>query len=134
MLRLQFSGEIRKPLVKTIGQDQAIEFQVMKKNYAKQGEEATFTWVRVTLFKPAQFQFDQLQEGNFIAGSGEFTLRSFVNSSGVKLTSAEVRCTSFDVDCPRTEHTRALAQDKPAPSPSRPAPATPEDDTNSPPF
>ena len=100
-MRLSFSGEVRKPQVKTIGTDQAVEFQVMRKNYTKQGEEATFTWIRVTCFKPQPWQIEQCQEGKFISGSGEFTLRSY-EKDGVKRQSAEVRCQSFDLDGPRT--------------------------------
>jgi single-stranded DNA-binding protein len=129
-LRLQFSGECRNPQIKTIGNDQAVEFQVMRKNYAKQGEEATFTWVRVTVFKPQPWQIEQCQEGKFVAGSGEFTLRSYLDKDGQKRQSADVRCQSFDIDGPRTnapagpiEHHAAKpydsqanrAADKPAP-------------------
>jgi single-stranded DNA-binding protein len=122
IFRLNFSGEVRKPQVKTIGADQAVEFQLMRKNYGK-GPEATFTWIRVTLFKPQAWQIEQCREGGFVSGSGEFTLRSF-EQDGVKRQSAEVRCSSFDLDGPRTG--AAPASEAPAASPvARRAPSIP---------
>lgn len=118
-MRLSFSGEVRKPQVKQIGQDQAVEFQLMRKNYGKKDEEATFTWIRVTVFKPQPWQIQQCAEGKFVAGSGEFTLRSYINKDGAKAQSAEVRCQSFDLDGPRTEErTEAAAAPAPAPRPA----------------
>ena len=128
--RLQFSGEVRKPQTKTIGADQAIEFHLMRKNFGK-ADPATFTWIRITLFKPAAWQFEQVQEGKFIAGSGEFTLRSFVDKDGLKRQSAEVRAQSFDIDGPRTGEAQ-VATPAPAPKPM-PAP-TAKDDDSEPPF
>ena len=125
-MRLTFSGEVRKPQVKQIGQDQAVEFQVMRKNYGKKDEEATFTWVRVTIFKPQPWQIEQCQEGKFICGSGEFTLRSY-EKDGQKRQSAEVRCSSFDLDGPHTGERAAAPAASPSPSPRVPAPA-PEGD------
>lgn len=100
-MRLSFSGDVRKPQTKTIGGKQCVEFQLMRKNYAAQGSEATFTWIRVTVFDAKPWQFEQCQEGRFVAGSGEFTLRSY-EKDGQKRQSAEVRCNSFDLDGPRT--------------------------------
>lgn len=101
-MRLSFSGEVRKPQPKTIGGKQCVEFQIMKKNYTKDGEEATFTWIRVTVFDAKPWQIEQCQEGKFVAGSGEFTMRGYTDKDGNKRQSAEVRCNSFDLDGPRT--------------------------------
>ena len=125
-LRLQFSGECRKPQVKQIGNDQAIEFQLMRKNYGKAEAEATFTWVRVTVFKPQPWQIEQCQEGRFVCGSGEFTLRSY-EKDGQKRQSAEVRCQSFDLDGPNTKTTAPAEHAAPATAPRRPAPAPADD-------
>ena len=126
---MMFSGDVRKPQVKDIGGKKAIEFQLMKKNYGKADAEATFTWIRVTVFDCKEWQIAQCQEGRFVAGAGEFTLRSY-EKDGVKRQSAEVRATSFQLDAPRTEETQ------PAPPPRAPRPAptsTPESD-DEPPF
>ena len=128
IMRLQFSGEARKVEHKTLGGKPAVEVALCKKNYTKQGEEPTFTWVRVTIWEPKEFQ--QFHEGGFISGSGEMSIRSFVNKDGVKQQSVEVRCTSFDVETPRGVEAAPVAA---APAPRRPAPA-PADDHNSPPF
>ncbi len=74
-MRMNFSGDVRKPTTKDIGGKPAIEFQLMKKNYAPAGQEATFTWIRVTVFDCKPWQVKQCEEGKFVAGSGEFTLR-----------------------------------------------------------
>lgn len=129
-MRLSFSGEVRKPQTKEIGGKPAIEFQIMRKNYVSAGSEPTFTWIRCTLFSPQPWQIDQCQEGKFICGSGEFTLRSYVNKDGQKVQSAECRVQSFDIDGPRTDERPAASA--PSPTPRRPAPVA--DDLDSPPF
>ncbi len=132
-LRLQFSGEARKVEHKTIGGKSAVQIQICKKNYAKQGDEPTFSWVTIMVWEPKEFQ--KFYEGGFVAGSGEFSMRSYVDKDGNKKQSAEVRCTSFDVETPRPTEGIVNA-DRPIPSnpaPRRPAPA-PADDTSSPPF
>ena len=116
-MRLSFSGECRKPQIKDIGGKQAVEFQLMRKNYVPQGQEASFTWIRCTVFSPQPWQIEQCQEGKFVAGSGEFTLRSYTDKDGAKRQSAEVRVQSFDLDGPHTGHTAAPAAGAPAPSP-----------------
>jgi single-stranded DNA-binding protein len=108
-LRLQFSGEARKVEHKTIGGKAAVEIQLCKKNYAKQGDEPSFTWVRVMVWEPKEFQ--TFREGGFVAGSGEFTVRSYTDKDGNKKQSAEVRCTSFDIETPRPQE----AGSEPAP-------------------
>ena len=98
-LRMQFSGEARKVEHKTIGGKAAVQIQICKKNYTKQGDEPAFTWVTIMVWEPKEFQ--QFSEGGFVAGSGEFTMRSYTDKDGNKRQSAEVRCTSFDVETPR---------------------------------
>lgn len=133
-LRLQFSGEARKVEHKTIGGKSAVQIQLCKKNYAKQGDEPTFTWVTVMVWEPKEFQ--KFYEGGFVAGSGEFSIRSYVDKDGNKKQSAEVRCTSFDIETPRpsegSEPVKNLA-DLPIKTPRKPTP-TLADDHNSPPF
>lgn len=127
LLRLSFSGEARKVEHKTIGGKPAVEIQLCKKNYTKQGDEPSFTWVRVTVWEPKEFQ--QFHEGGFVSGSGELSVRSYADKDGNKKQSIEVRCTSFDVETPRGVEAAPVA----APAPRRPAPS-PADDTSSPPF
>lgn len=142
-----YSGDVRKPQVKDIGGKKAVEFQLMRKNYAKdQAAEATFSWVRVTVFDVKDWQVEQCQEGRFVSGHGEFTMRSFTDKDGNKRQSAEVRSTSFQLDAPRTEDKGAIGHHAAKPydsqanragdpprAPRRPAPS-PDDDPNSPPF
>lgn len=116
-LRLQFSGEARKVEHKTIGGKSAVEIQLCKKNYAKQSEEPTFTWIKIVVWEPKEFQ--HFHEGGFVAGSGEFTMRSYVDKDGNKKQSAEVRCTSFDIETPRPAAT------KDAPPAAKPGPRIP---------
>lgn len=131
ILRVQFSGEARKVEHKTIGGKSAVEIQLCKKNYAKQGDEPTFTWLRVTVWEPKEFQ--QFHEGGFVSGSGELSMRSFMNKDGVKQQSLECRCTSFDIETPRGVEAAPVAAA--APAPRRPAPAAGgHDDHSQPPF
>lgn len=126
--RMSFSGDVRKPQVKEIGGKPCVEFQLMKKNYSKPDAEATFTWLRVTCFDVKPWQITQCQEGRFVAGTGEFTLRSY-EKDGQKRQSAEIRCSSFDLDGPRAEEQAPTVVAPAARAPSKPAPATaPTDD------
>lgn len=126
--RMSFSGDVRKPKTLDIGGKKAVEFQLMKKNYGKPDAPATFTWVRVTLFDAKDWQITQCEEGKFVAGSGEFTLRSY-EKDGEKRQSAEIRCSSFDLDGPFTGKDAAPVAGVPAPR--KPAPV---DDGSGPPF
>jgi single-stranded DNA-binding protein len=124
-LRLQFSGEARKVERKTIGGKAAVQIQLCKKNYAKQGDEATFTWITIMVWEPKEFQ--DFREGGFVAGSGEFTLRSY-EKDGQKRQSAEVRCTSFDIETPRPgERAAPAAAPLPVPAPGPRIPAKADD-------
>ena len=107
--KLFFSGDVRKPAIKDISGKKAVEFQLMKKNYVKQGDEATFTWIRVTLFDAKDWQLIQCQEGKFVSGCGDFSLRSFIDKEGIKKQSVEIRCNSFDLDAPRADVANADA-------------------------
>lgn len=136
MFRLEFSGEVRKPLQKEIGGKPCVEFQLMKKNYSKDEANVSFTWVKILLFDAKPWQIEQCREGCFVAGSGEFTMRSYTNKAGEKQQSAEVRCGSFDLNGPRTgtKTSESAARSEPLAktSPSVPAPAPVDDDA--PPF
>lgn len=79
------------------GDKQILELSICKKNYAKAGDEATFTWVNVTVWQPPAWMATKAVKGAFVAGSGEFTLRTY-ESNGVKKQSADVRATSFDIE------------------------------------
>lgn len=128
---LSFSGIVKKPQVKQVGDKQVLEFQVCRKNYGKSDAEATFTWVRVSVFGPQPRQIEQAYDGAFITGSGEFTLRSY-EKDGVKRQSAEVRCTSFDIDSPKPEPVVVMDDPPPKPAPRKPSPVA--DDGSGPPF
>lgn len=126
--RITFSGHIRTVKPKEVKGNPAIEISLCRKNHTKDGEEPKFTWLNILVYKPAPWQIDQLKVGKFIAGSGEFTTRPFVDSNGVSRTASEVWCSSFDIDGPKPDDAPATpAQLAAAPS----APAKPGDE---PPF
>jgi single-stranded DNA-binding protein len=111
-----FSGEVRKPVVREYDGKSILSFQVMKKNYNKdKSAEASYTWLNVTVFDAKPFQVQQFAEKAFVAGSGEFTLRSYVDKDGSKRQSADVRCNSMDVDSAYVERGET-AEPEPAPS------------------
>lgn len=99
--RLQFSGEAKKVQMRTIAGKAAIEFSLCSKNYSPPGAEEKWTWVRVTLWEPNSWLVDGIKDGVFVAGSGEFTTRSYAASTGEKKQEAEVRCSKFDVNFAR---------------------------------
>ena len=120
VFRLGFAGEIKRIEFRTVGQDQVAEFSICKKNKTKDGEEESFTWATISLWKPASFQLPRLVKGAFVAGSGEFHLRSYVDKTGLKRQSAECRCTSYDVEI--AGHNEAASALAPVAQPPRAAP------------
>lgn len=112
-----FSGHIRTVKAKTVGKEPAIEVSLCRKNRSKDGEEPKFTWLNVLVYKPAPWQIDQLKEGKFISGSGEFTMRSYEDKNGAHRQAGEVWCSSFDIDGPKPEEAGAMT----APAPRRDA-------------
>jgi len=131
VIKLLFSGTMRKVEIRSLGPDPLLEFSICQKNYTKPGAEATFTWVRVTVFKPPQWLVDKAKNDAFCSGIGDFSLRSY-EKDGVKRQSAEVRVSSFDFSI--------ADSGTPAPSVERaqttaPRPATPvPDPSDEPPF
>lgn len=109
--KLQFSGEIKKSREFNMGAKPAFELQLMKKNYTPQGAEPSWTWIKVMVVDPKDFQEDWFTEGKFIAGSGELSLKSYINKELVKQQSIEIRCSSYDIDAP---YSGALQQAEPA--------------------
>jgi single-stranded DNA-binding protein len=97
IFRLTFAGEIKKADTKSVGGKSLVELSICKKNRTKDGDPESYTWLRIGLWEPAQFQIPKLVKGSFIAGSGELTLRSYEGKDG-KATSLECRCSSFDVE------------------------------------
>ena len=110
ILRLQFAGFIVKADHKTAGAKQLIEMSLCKKNYAKDGDEATFTWCRVCLWEPPAWMAPKLVKGAFVAGSGEMTLRSYAKKDGTNGVSCDVRCTSWDIECGTPKDERPTTQ------------------------
>ena len=107
-MRMSFSGEVRKPVVREYDGKNILSFQVMKRNYNKdKSAEASYTWLNVTVFDAKPFQTAQFAEKAFVAGSGEFTLRSYADKDGSKRQSADVRCNSMDVDSAYVEREQA---------------------------
>lgn len=118
--KLCFSGEIRKVEYKQAGQKSICEVQLCRKNYTKEGEEPTFTWIKATIWEPKDWQTAGLNVGCYIAGIGEFSMRSFTDKDGNKRQAAEVRVNAMDLDVPKPA---AAATPAPAPSPKPRLPA-----------
>ncbi len=128
VLRLSFAGQIKKAEHRTAAGKSLVEVSICKKNRTKQGEPEAFTWVRVTVWEPAEFQAPRLIKGSFIAGTGDLTARTYDGKDG-KATSLEVSCRSFDVEV----SDGAEQQAAPAPRQTRPTPAA-QSETEEPPF
>ena len=97
ILRLTFAGQIKKAEHKTINGKALAEVSICKKQKGRNGADDTFCWVKASIWEPAEFQIAKLVKGAFIAGSGEFSSRSYDGKDG-KATSLECRCSSFDVE------------------------------------
>lgn len=97
ILRAQFAGEIKKAEHKEVAGKKLVELSICKKNRTKQGEPDAFTWLKVALWEPADFQIPKLVKGAFVAGSGDMLLRSYEGRDG-KQSSLECRCTSFELE------------------------------------
>lgn len=97
LLRLSFAGQIKRADTKNVGGKDLIEVSLCRKQKGRAGAEDTFAWIKVSIWEPAAFQVPKLVKGAFIAGSGEFSARSYDGKDG-KATSMEVRCSSFDVE------------------------------------
>jgi single-stranded DNA-binding protein len=131
-MRMIFSGEVRKPVVREYDGKNILSFQLMKKNYNKdKSAEAAYTWLNVTVFDAKPFQVRQFAEKAFVAGSGEFTLRSYADKDGSKRQSADVRCNSMDVDSAYVERGETA---EPAQKAHRNVVSAKADDSDSPPF
>lgn len=138
LFRLQFAGQIKKAERRQVGPQTVVELSVCKKIKGKTDAEDSFTWVRVSLWKPADFQIDRLKAGAFIAGSGEFSLRSYVDKNGAKAVSADVRCSSFDIEIGDSTPIRVGAVSSPPSAvrypPRTPDPTPPPQSDDEPPF
>lgn len=99
-LKLQFSGHIKKVYMRQAGTKTVAEVQLCKKVPGKDEQPDSFTWIKVTLWDPKDWQASKLVAGGYITGCGDFTLRSYEKSDKTKGVSAEVRCSSFDIDMP----------------------------------
>lgn len=97
ILKAQFAGEIKKADHKEVGGKKLVELSICKKNRTRQGEPDSFTWLKVALWEPADFQIPKLVKGAFVAGSGDMQARTFDGKEG-KQSSLECRCTSFDLE------------------------------------
>lgn len=132
VFRMTFAAPVTKVEFKTVGDKALAEVSVCKKNRAKEGQEPTFSWLRISVWQPPAWMSAKLVKGAMIAGTGEFTLRSY-EKDGQKRQSAEVNCQSFDVEVSggATDSDAALAPASAAPQRPAPSPTSAEDE---PPF
>ena len=131
MFKMIFSGNIKRIDVKDAGGKAIVEMSMCRKNYCKEGAEQTFTWLNITVWNAPDW-ICNVPTGTFIAGCGEFTLRSYEAKDGTKKTVADVRCNSFDIQVAKDEHTKQASQPQHHAAPSVPPPADLGDDE--PPF
>lgn len=136
VFRLTFAGQIKKAEHRQVGDKNVLTLSVCKKNYAKDGQEPTFTWINVNVWGPLpDWLVSKAVKGALIAGTGEFSMRSYQDKNGAKCVSAEARCQSYDVVVGTDEALEAAAPQKSqAKAPSKPAAAVAEDDDSQPPF
>lgn len=133
IFKLQFAGEIKKAEHKTAAGKQLVEVSLCKANRKKEGEQDTFTWIRVTIWEPADFQAPKLIKGSFIAGSGDMTHRSYMKD-GQKGHAIELSCRSFDIEVAAGNGDAPTRTDRPAAKPTRPAAPPPAPFDEEPPF
>ncbi len=98
IMRMQFAAPITKVEHKDVAGTPLAEVSICKKNRAKEGQETTFSWLRISIWGAPAWMQGKLLKGAMIAGSGEYMLRSYVTADGEKRQSAEVNCQSFDVE------------------------------------
>ncbi len=100
MMKMLFSGEIKKAETKSINGKPMVEISVCKKNKTKDGEEPSFTWLRASVWDCPDWLAPRLVKGVFVSGCGDFTLRSYTDKDGNKAVSADVRCSGYDISVP----------------------------------
>lgn len=100
MFKLLFSGEIKKAETKSINGKPMVELSICKKNKTKEGEEDSFTWVRASVWDCPNWLAPRLVKGAFVAGCGDFSMRSYKDKDGNKATSADIRCSGYDITMP----------------------------------
>lgn len=131
--RLGFSGEAKSVKLKQIGAKPALEFSLCTKNYSPPGTPDSWTWVTVLIMDPKDWIAQGIKDGVFVAGSGEFSLRSYNASTGEKRQNADVRCSNFDINFARPPKAVPLAEAETVRLPPRtPVPAA--DANDEPPF
>ena len=127
-LVLNFSGEAKYVSVKDVGDKKVLEFQIAKKNYSKEKlskEDEQWTNVRVSMFGAHQMDIDRVKDGVFVSGSGELSVRSYVDKTGIKKQSNEVRVPAGGLD---TAYVPREQSEAPAAKVThRQIPATPDD-------
>ena len=139
-LSLSFTGQIKGEVrSRDSGGKKAVEVSICKKNRKlREADEDSFTWAKISIWSPPDWMTEKLVTGAFIGGTGELTLRSYVDKDGNKKSNMEINCQSFGVEvadtgAPSERAARATAS-APAPAPRRPAPAGGMDVDSEPPF
>lgn len=110
-----FSGEAKYVSIKDVGDKKVLEFQIAKKNYSKERvskEDEQWTNLRVSMFGAHQMDIDRIKDGVFVTGSGDLSVRSYIDKAGVKKQSNDVRVQAGGLDtayAPRGEQSEAPA-------------------------
>lgn len=98
LLRMFFSGQIKKAEHREAGGKPLVEVSICRKHKGRNGAEDSYTWAKVTIWEPADFQVARFVKGSLISGSGDVQLRGYTAKDGTKAHSLEVRCSSYDVE------------------------------------
>lgn len=114
-----FAGQIKRADHKTAAGKTLVEVSLCRKHKGRGEAEETFSWVKATIWEPAEFQVAKLVKGAFIAGSGEFQHRSYEKDGKVG-HSCDVRCTSFDIEVAQSDAADATPRQA-APTPIKPS-------------
>lgn len=110
LMRMFFSGQIKKAEHREAGGKPLVEVSLCKKHKGRNGAEDSYTWARLTIWEPAEFQVPRLVKGSIISGSGDVQLRSYVAKDGTKAHSLELRCTSYDIEVEEGADTTAIVR------------------------
>lgn len=98
LMRMFFSGQIKKAERRDAGGKPLVEVSICRKHKGRNGAEDSYSWARISIWEPADFQTPRLVKGSIISGSGDIQLRSYVAKDGSKASSLDVRCSSFDIE------------------------------------
>ncbi len=132
MIRGIVSGEVKRADHRSAGTKDLTELAICRVNgKPKDGEQPTFTWVKINVWDAPDWMANQLVKGAWITAIGDLTLRKYQAKDGTEKHTLEMRCSSFDIDVMKAHAT----EEQPAQVQKPVAPAKhSETDAADPPF